>query len=300
MTTDSIATPVAGADWRPYAAFIGCSVIWGSTFLAIRIGNEAVPPLWAATLRLALATVLLFGVARVTGARIPRGASLRDILLYGLFQFGGNFGLLYWGEAAGVPSGITAVVFATIPLSTALFALAFGLERLDLTKTLYAAAGLAGVAVIFAGQLGSGVPLAGLVAVIGACTSAALSSVFLKRAQSRSPFMANSIGSAVGVVVCCGAALALGESIALPLTLAGWAPILYLTLMGSLGAYVLMAWLLTKWTVTSTSLIGVVIPLIAVTLGALVRDERLQPIELAGAAMVIASVVASLKRGAAH
>lgn len=300
MAPETLAATPERADWRPYVAFAGCTAIWGSTFLAIRIGNEAVPPLWAATLRLVLAAAILFAVARATGAVFPRGTSLRDIALYGLFQFGLNFGLLYWGENAGVPSGVTAVVYATIPLSTALFAFGLGLERLDPVKLAAALAGIAGVVVIFAGQLGVGVPLAGLVAVVLSSTSAALSGVYLKRARSRSPFMANAIGSLIGVPICLAGALLLGESLALPGTVEGWAPILYLTLLGSLGAYVLYAWLLQRWSATSASFIGVTIPVIALALGALVRDERPAPLAFAGAAIVIASVVVSLRRGTGH
>ena len=300
MTSETLARRVPRIEWRPYVAFAGCCLIWGSTFLAIRIGNEAIPPLWAATLRLLLATVLLYLIARATGATIPRGASLRDILRYGFLQFGVNFALLYWGENAGVPSGITAVVFATVPLSTALFALLFGLERLDLVKTVAAIGALGGVAIIFAGQLGVGVPLLGLLAILGSSTSAALSTIFLKRANSRSPFMANAIGSAVGAPICLAGAVLLGEPLALPTTTEGWGPILYLTLAGSLGAYVLMAWLLTKWTASSTSFIGVVIPVIALGLGALIRDERPAPLAFLGAVIVIASVVVSFRRANAH
>lgn len=293
------ATTEARADWRPYLAFLAACGIWGSTFLAIRIGNEAVPPLWAATLRLTLATVALFVVARLTGATFPRGTSLRDIVLYGLFQFGVNFGLLYWGENAGVPSGISAVVYATVPLSTALFAAGIGIERLDPLKLAAALIGLGGVALLFAGELGVGVSTVGLAAVLLAATSASLSGVFLKRARSRSPFMANAIGSAVGAPICFAGALLLGERIALPVTVEGWAPILYLTVMGSLGAYVLFSWLLTKWSATNVSFIGVVIPVVALALGALVRSEQPGALAFVGAAVVIASVALGLRRGAA-
>ncbi|TMD57984.1 MAG: hypothetical protein E6I87_13910 [Chloroflexi bacterium] len=296
MTTKAVAVEAARTDWAPYAAFLGSCAIWGSTFLAIRIGNEAVPPLWAATLRLVIAAAILSVVARLTRASFPRGASLRDIALFGFLQFGVNFGLLYWGENAGVPSGITAVVYATVPLSTALFAAALGLERLDLVKLGIVAVGIAGVVVIFAGQLGVGVSPLGLAAVLGSSTMASLSSVFLKRAQSGSPFMSNAIGSAIGAPVCFLAALVLGETIALPRTVEGWAPILYLTLAGSLGAYVLFSWLLTRWSATNASLIGVVIPVIALILGAIIRDERPAPLSFVGAAIVIVSVILSLRR----
>ncbi|HKW50528.1 MAG TPA: EamA family transporter, partial [Candidatus Eisenbacteria bacterium] len=88
-----------------YAAFAVMCLIWGTTFLGIRIGNEAVPPLWGATLRLILAAALNTLIAALTRAHWPRGAALRGIALFGFLNLGVNFGLLYWGEQT-VPSGI--------------------------------------------------------------------------------------------------------------------------------------------------------------------------------------------------
>src|SRR5207249_690607 len=115
---------------RLTAAFLGCVLIWGSTFLVIAIGNDTVPPLWGATLRLALASAILFTIMAVRRLPAPRGAALRASIAYGFLQFGLNMALLYLGEE-NVPSGLAAVVFATIPLSTVFFARLFGLERLS-------------------------------------------------------------------------------------------------------------------------------------------------------------------------
>src|SRR5258708_18393941 len=68
---------------RIAVTFVACSLIWGSTFLAIRFGNEATPPVWAATIRLALASVLLFGIAATFRMPLPRGATLRAAALWG-------------------------------------------------------------------------------------------------------------------------------------------------------------------------------------------------------------------------
>src|SRR5438093_7593310 len=82
-----------------YLVFAGCCLIWGSTFLAIRIGNEAVPPIWAATTRLVLAAPLLTLLVLATRQRFPRGPALRGALLFGIFNFGVNLSLLYWVSA---------------------------------------------------------------------------------------------------------------------------------------------------------------------------------------------------------
>ena len=117
-------------DLRTYAALAGMCLIWGSTFLTIRIGNEAVPPVWAAAIRLVIATPLYFIVARATGAVFQGGAALRAALGYGALNYGVNFVLLYWGEQR-IPSGTAAVIYATIPLTTGLFASLLSVHRFE-------------------------------------------------------------------------------------------------------------------------------------------------------------------------
>lgn len=295
MTEVRAQTVASPTDWAGYGAFAGASLIWGSTFLFIAFSNEVVAPLWGATLRLAIASVGLWAMVLLTRARVPRGAQLRDVALYGV-GLGGNLALLYWGEQT-VPSGMTAVVFATAPLQVALFARAFGLERIDRIKVVAAIVAVAGVAVIFSGQLGAGVPLAGLIAVFLASTVAALGSVMLKRAGHQSPWASNAIATPVGVVICLAASVLLGEPRALPASPSEWAPILYLAILGSLGAFVLYAWLLGRWGATSAAFIGVIVPVIALILGAVFRSEVPPLISYVGAAVVIASVLTALTRG---
>jgi drug/metabolite transporter (DMT)-like permease len=304
MVTVAEARPARAAsetDWGGYGAFAGASLIWGSTFLFIAISNEIVAPLWGATLRLAIASVGLVAVALLTRARFPRGAALRDVALYGVFQFGLNLALLYWGEQT-VPSGMTAVVFATAPLQTALFARVLRLEAIDPVKIAAAVVAVMGVSVIFAGQLNAGVPLAGLIAVFLAASTAAFGSVLLRRAGKQSPWAVNAVGAPIGAVMCLGASALLGERWDLPATAGDWMPIVYLAIFGSLGAFVLYAWLLGRWGPTNASFIGVVVPIIALGMGAVFRAEFPPLISYVGAAIVIASVVAALtrSRGGSH
>lgn len=278
----------------PYLVFIGCCLIWGSTFLAIRIGNEAVPPVWAATLRLFLAAPLLAGLVLATRQRFPRGPALRGALLFGIFNFGVNLSLLYWGERV-VPSGIAAVLYATVPLSTALIAAAMGVERLVPRKLVAALVAVLGVAIIFAGELKLDVPLEGLIAVFLAATAASLSSVFLKRAPQPSAIAANAVGAVAGAVVCATVSIAIGEDHSLPTAVAAWWPIVYLTVAGSLGAYVLYTWLVQHWPVTNASMVGVVVPVIAVILGAVAKQEQRAPESYLGAVVVLAAVLIALQ-----
>jgi len=292
----SAPSPAETSKPTQYAAFVGMSLIWGTTFLAIRIGNEAVPPLWGATLRLILAAALNALVTLVTRAHWPRGAALKGIALFGFLNLGVNFALLYWGERT-VPSGIAATLYATTPLTTGIFASMLGVHALDRRRMLAAVVGLAGVALIFSGELKLGAPAPALLGVFGGATCAALAGVILKKVPPHSAFVVNAVGAAIGSVICFLASLALGESHALPRTMAGWGPIVYLAIAGNLGAYVLYTWLVGQWKVTRVTVAALIIPMIAVIVGAIVRGESPAPITYVGGALVLSGVAVTLFSG---
>jgi drug/metabolite transporter (DMT)-like permease len=284
------------SETRPWMAFAACSAIWGSTFLVISIGNDALAPAWAATLRLILAALLLGAWTLGRGRSLPRGRALRAALGYGATQFGINLPLLYWGEKL-VPSGLSAVVYATIPLTSALMARVAGLERLTPAKLLGAVVAFGGVAVLFSSGVraaSSSAPL-GLLAIFVGATASSLGTVLLKRGPRQDPFAANAVGCAIGAVLGAAVSVALGEHRTLPTTVAAAWPLAYLTVGGSLGAYVTMSWLVNHWSVTRTAYITVIVPVIALTLGALVRHERPAPISLAGTALILGGLLLGMR-----
>lgn len=282
------------SDAQAWLAFSVCCAIWGSTFLAISFGNDALAPVWAATLRLALATVLLAAWTRVRGAPLPRGPALRAALGYGITQFGINLPLLYWGETV-VPSGLSAVVYGTIPLSSALMTGALGMERFTAAKIAGAVVAFGGVALLFSSTLHTHVSALGLGAILVGATAASLGSVLLKRGPRQDPFGANAVGSAVGAVMSLAISVAMGEPRALPTTFAATWPLVYLTLAGSVGAYVVMSWLVHQWPVTRTSYVTVVVPVIALALGSVARHEPITAASLGGALLVLAGLFIGMK-----
>ncbi len=279
----------------PALAFAGSTAIWGSTFLAISFGNDTVPAIWAASLRLGLATLILGSILALTGQGWPRGAALRAAAGYGFLVLGLNFALLYWGQKT-VPSGITSVFYATIPLTTAIVARAIGLERLTKQKIGGALLALVGVGIIFSGELAdTSAETLPMLAIWAGATLAAIGGVVLKRGPRQSAIGANAVGSGVGCAVCLVVSLLAGEPHPVPRVFAEWFPILYLTLAGSVGAFVLYAWLLKHWSASRTSLSSVIVPVVAVILGALVRHERLSGSSFAGALLVLAGVWVSFR-----
>jgi drug/metabolite transporter (DMT)-like permease len=294
MTSPPPLSEPAPSDARAWLAFGACGAIWGSTFLVISIGNDALPPLWAATLRLALAATLLAAWTRARGRPLPRGAALRAALGYGVAQFGVNFPLLYWGEAR-VPSGLSAVVYATIPLSSALLTRALGMERLTPAKIGGALVAFAGVALLFSSSFDAHVPAAGLGAIFVGATAAGVGSIILKRGPRQDPFGANAVGCVAGALISGAASFALHEPHVVPTTFAAAWPLLYLTVAGSLGAYVLMSWLVGLWPVTRTAYVTVIVPVIALGLGAAVRNEHLSAASAAGTALVLVGLVLGMR-----
>jgi O-acetylserine/cysteine efflux transporter len=281
--------PARSAGAGPWVAFSSCCLIWGSSFLFIRIANESLAPVWAACLRLAVASALLVPLALALRRPWPRGAELRAAVWFGVVDFGVSLPLLNWGQRQ-VPSAVAGVCFATIPLSTVLFARAFGLERLRARQVLAAVVALAGVFVLSAGprQIGDGA--LSFAAVLGAALAAAMSGVLLKRAPDSDPIAMNAVAHLVGLAACLALSAIAGERPAWP-TGTGIQSTLYLGLVGSIGAFVCFAWLVRRWPVSRTAYITVVVPVVAIALGWSVRGEPLTPMMLAGSAIVIAAVV---------
>jgi drug/metabolite transporter (DMT)-like permease len=292
----SVTAPSRSSRFLEPGAFLACTAIWGSTFLAIRFGNDATPPLWAATLRLVLATLILTAVMVVTRQPVPRGAELRVVLVYGFLVFGINFVLLYYSETR-ISSGIAAVIYATLPLTTLGFARWLGIESFDLRKLAGGLLGLLGVLVIFLGEMTVQVPLRYLLMAFMGSVFAALGSGILKRGPHPPVIATNAIGSAVGAIVCWMISLLAGEDQAIPATWAAWIPIVYLTLAGSVVAFVAYTWLLHRWGATRSSFISILVPVLAVILGVTIRHEHFTRGALLGALLVLAGLGIALPPG---
>jgi drug/metabolite transporter (DMT)-like permease len=283
--------------WRHLGAFAAMCLVWGSTFLVIRLGNDTAPPIWSAALRLAIAAVCLAAIAAVRRIPYPDRAALRGVVPFGVLNLGISLPCIYWGEVH-VSSGTAGLFFASFPLFTAFLAAAWGVHALDPWKTAAAVGGLAGVALIFAGEFSLGAPPLRLAAAAAAVPLSSIATVLLKRAAPAPAVTTNAVACAIGAVLCSVGSLLAGETPLLPATLAEWWPILYLALAGNLIAFVCYAWLLTQWTATTVATSALITPVIAVSLGAAVRGEALAPLSIAGAILVLAGVGATILRAA--
>jgi drug/metabolite transporter (DMT)-like permease len=296
------ATPAEGASGARLAlVFAATTLIWGSTFLVISLGNDALPPVWGAALRLVLAAIVLAAIARIARQPLPRGRALAHALGFGVFQFGLGFPLIYWGETR-VASGLAAVLFATVPLSSSLLARAMGIEPLSRQRMLGAVISIAGIGIVFSGELAGHAPLLPLLSLLAATLSAVTGTLLFKKGPRQNVIPANAAACAVAAVLCGLISVIAREPHPLPRTLPALLPVVYLAVAGSVGAFVMWTWLVSRWSVTRLSFMAVITPLIALALGALVRHERLAPLTLAGGLVVLAGVAIGMRpsRGAGH
>lgn len=291
-----MSTTTAAPDRLALAAFAGAVLIGGSNFVAIRFSNRELDPLWGAGLRFALAAVVfgvLCGALRVS---LPRGRPLVLVLVYGLLAFGAAYGCLYWAMQE-VPAGIAAVVLAAGPLLTLLFAVAHGMERLGARALLGALVAIAGSVVIFfqPGSIAFGWESFALLALAALCASESV--VVSKLAGRQPPLAMNFVGMGAGAVVLLIAAAAAGERFALPAAGETQIALAYLV-AATVGLFLLVLVVVQRWTASATSYIFVLMPVIAVALGALVADEPITATTVMGGAIVCAGVyVGAARRG---
>ena len=280
-------------------AWLFLSLVWGSTWLFIKLGLEDLPPFTFAGLRFTIALVPLILILLWRRLSLPRRrVEWGLVALTGVLLFTIDYGLIFWGERH-LTSGMTAVLFCTVPLFGLFFAhLMLPAERLRLSKVLGVLLGIAGVAVIFAHQLRQQDPLAPVasVAIVVAAASAALSNTIVKaRLTHIDPLVVTTGQMAVGVAPL----LALGALLeARPTTLV-WTPIavaslVYLALVGSTLGFLVFYHLFRVVEVTKVQLIILVSPLVAVALGWLVLGETLGVRELIGALAVLLGLALTL------
>lgn len=277
--------------------------IWGSTWLAIKLGVETVPTFLSVALRFAIAAAVLLVLAVSLHRPLPRLRSEWGVVvLVGILLFMGDYGLVYWGEAQGVASGLAAVLFAVMPLMTALAA--HGLlprERLTARKLVGIGVGFGGIALIFRAQIGDaglGLLFPMLALVTGATLAGVSTASIRKWAQGIDGLVFNGLAMAIGAAGLFGISLASGEPWAVPSWPGGLAPILYLSLAGSVVAFVAYHWLLHRMEATHVSFILLITPIVALALGYLAANETIDVVDGVGTAITLAGLYISFSRSA--
>lgn len=270
-------------------------LIWGSTWLVIRIGLAEMPPFWSLALRLAFGFAFLIAVSlrQRTDFRVIR-ENLWLILSLGLFTHTVSYSLVYWGEQY-VTSGLSAVVFSCMPFLVALLSWRFlpG-ERLSFATWLGLVIGLAGLLVVYWAQLefeGEHLIL-GMMCITVSGLIAAVTTVAIKKKLSHAPAVALAASTiAVGAVLQPLVAFATEPLESVQITTVGWASAAYLGVCGSGITFVLYYKLLSRLPALTMSLIAFITPIVALLLAGIFDNEVHTPSSLVGVAMVLTGVL---------
>lgn len=286
------------SNWKALLAFAVIYFVWGSTFLAIRVGVREVPPLLFAAMRFFVAGVMLYGWTMLRRERAPTAKQGISATVLGFFIFVVDYGCLFWAEQR-VPSGLAAVILATIPVFMSLSEILFlRTQKLTISLSLGLLVGLGGVAVLMSRTLnlgGAPVDRAGAAALILAAISWSISSVLTRKLPlPESKTVSSGAQMLAGGVLLTLSAGVLGEFRNFhpgAISLTFWLSLAYLIVAGSVIGYTAYLWLLHHESPTKVGTYAYVNPLVAVLIGYFFGGEGLGSRTILGTALILVSVI---------
>ena len=284
--------------WKTLLAFAMIYFVWGSTYLAVRVGVQEVPPFLLAAMRFVVAGLVLYGWMLARGERSPSGREWLSAFVLAVLIFVLDYGLLFWAEQR-VPSGIAAVMLATIPAFMALSEIIFlGTQRLTVRLGVALTIGIGGVGALMIRSLNLGgepIDRAGAVALIIASISWSVSSALTRKLPlPSSKVMSSGAQMLAGGVLLALTSAALGEFRGFhpaAVSRGAWLALLYLIVAGSIVAFTAYVWLIHHESPTKVGTYAYVNPVVAVLVGYFFGGEALGARTILGTVLVLISVV---------
>ena len=297
-SSTGLGSAVLHTKWKTMIAFAIIYFVWGSTYFAIRVGVSQMPPLLMAAIRFTVAGLALSVWALARGVRLPNRRQWASITLLAFLIFVMDYGILFWAEQR-VPSGVTAVILATIPAFMALAEILWlRTQRLTLRLGMALLIGLAGVVVLidpFMGVGGAPVYFLGAIGLVAAALSWSGASVLTRLL----PLPSSKVMSA-GMQMLSGglflglAAWIFGEAGRFqPAAVSGgaWFALLYLIVAGSIVGFTAYTWLIHHESPTKVGTYAYVNPVVAVVIGYFLGGEALDRRTVLGTLFVVVSVL---------
>lgn len=284
--------------WKTLLAFAIIYFVWGSTYLAIRVGVHEVPPFLLAAIRFLIAGLLLCGWMLARGGRLPSRRQWASISLLAFLSFAVDYGLVFWAEQR-VPSGVTAVMMATTAAFMVLAEILFlRTQKLTLRLALALLVGIGGVAVLVSHSLGLGgasIDAAGAIALTVSSVAWSAASVFTRtQPLPESKFMSSGAQMLAGGVFLAVISAGLGEFRDFhpaAVSAGAWFSLFYLIVPGSIVAFTAYVWLLGHESPTRVGTFAYVNPVVAVLVGYFLGGEALGLRTIVGTLFVLVSVV---------
>lgn len=284
--------------WKTVLAFAIIYFVWGSTFLAIRIGVHDVPPFLFAAMRFFVAGIVLYAWLRLKGTPNPSLRQWVAATLLAICIFVLDYGCLFWAEQR-VPSGIATVMLATIPVFMALSEiLILRTQKLTFRLAFALLVGLGGVAVLVSHSVSFGEapidPAGALALVIASISWSIASSLTRKLPLPESKAMSASAQMLTGGIMLGLVAVALGNFREFRIqTMSGrvWFALVYLIVAGSIVGFTAYVWLIHHQSPTKVGTYAYVNPVVAVTVGYFLGGETVGPRTILGTLLVLVSVI---------
>ena len=288
-----------------WVALCAVYVIWGTTYLAIRVVNETLPPLLAAAVRFLVAGALMYAWTVRRGDRAgdrPGRVQWKAAAIVGtLLVLGGNGGVV-WAERT-IPSGLAALLIALVPLWMALLDRVVFHRHLGARTVVGLVAGFGGAALLVGGEAAGSVDLVGMLFVVGASLSWSIGSLYSRKAPLPSrPFVGVGMEMLIGGLALAVVGIAVGELgriDAARFSRASLIGLLYLIVFGSWIGFSAYLWLLRVARTSLVSTYAYVNPVVAVLLGWMFLDETVTVRTLVAGGIVVAAVALIISAGGA-
>jgi len=289
-----------------YAVLLGSlALMWGSSYLFIKIGVETLPPLSLVLLRVLVGFAVLLAVVAVTRTPLPRDArTLAHLGVLGAVNIAIPFWLISWAEQV-IDSGLAGVLQSTAPFFTLVLAATFVHdEHITRGRVAGIALGFVGIVVLSAeniADLGSALGaerLLGELAVVAASLCYAIGNTYARRTMRNARPLVLSVGQVGWSVILVGAlAFLVDGGVTLPTAPEAAFSVAWLGAIGTGFAYLVFFRLLTGWGPTRASLVAYLLPVVAVVLGVVVLGETVDALFVGGAALIVAGVWVVNRRG---
>jgi len=293
------ARPAVPHDAKPalkaYGAWVAVCVFWGTTYVAIRVAVESYPPFFMAGVRFVLAGSTLFTFLALRGYALPRKKELVDAAVVGVALLTVANGLVAWSEQ-WVPSSLAALVVATLPFwMIGIEAALHRGERITVRKIFGVLIGFAGLVLLLSPDLNSAIDrnyLRGIFGLLLAPVSWAAGSIYAKyRSVKMNPLMAASLQMIIGGLVLLLMGMAFSEHRNLVFDPRGLVAVVYLIIFGSIVGYVCFIYILDKLSSSTVSLYAYINPIIAVLLGKMILNERMDWTVIMGTGVILLGVL---------
>jgi drug/metabolite transporter (DMT)-like permease len=285
---------------REVLVFGAIYVLWGATFLAIRVAVLQIPPFLTAGLRFFTAGVILYVWMRARGQPRPTLREWRHLLVIALCMFVMTYGPLFWA-AQYVPSGVIAIIEASLPITTVILEVfVFRAQRLQWRLAVGVAVGFAGVSLLLIHNGGQHLAIFPCLVILGAGIAWSIGAVLSSRLSmpSSRPLCAGA-EMMLGGFILLGISASAGELHPFPhIPVRAALALAYLIVFGSLVAYTCYVWLLGRFSVTQVSSHAYVNPVVAIVLGHFVAGEIIAGRSIAASMLIVVSVFLLLSGGA--